>query len=164
MLGGDTEWLDANNDGEIDDYDKVITGNAIPDYFFGLNTTFRYKNISLNVLFNGQIGNEIYNYVRADQNRNNSTYSPPIWDMIRNAWWKPGDVAIYPNVKDKDTRGSMSHTHNSLYIEDGSFIRLTSARLNYTLPTEIARKWRLNAASLFLYWNQPAHLDQLFLV
>ncbi|MBO9632783.1 MAG: TonB-dependent receptor [Chitinophagaceae bacterium] len=151
LLGGDTEWQDVNNDGEIDDYDKVIAGNAIPDFFFGVNTTIRYKNLSLYVLFNGQIGNDIYNLVRADQNRNNSTYSPPIWDMIKNAWWKAGDEAIYPNVKAKDDRGGMSYQYNSLYVEDGSFIRLTSARLNYMLPSEIARKWKLNNASIFLY-------------
>jgi TonB-linked SusC/RagA family outer membrane protein len=151
LVGGDTEWLDVNNDGEIDDLDKVIAGNGIPDYFFGFNTTFRYKNFSLNVLFNGQIGNEIYNNVRNDQNRNNSTYSPPIWDAIKNAWWKPGDVAIYPRFAAKDERGGMSPGYNSLYLEDGSFIRLTSARLNYALPAEMTRKWKLNNANIFLY-------------
>lgn len=151
LLGGDTEWYDVNNDGIIDDYDKVIAGNAIPDYFFGFNTTFRYKNISLNLLFNGQIGNEIYNNVRGDQNRNNSTYSPPIWDAIKNAWWKQGDVAIYPRFASKDDRGSMSPGYNSLYLEDGSFIRLTSARLNYTVPSELVRKWKLSSANIFLY-------------
>lgn len=151
LVGGDTEWLDVNNDGEIDDLDKVIAGNGIPDYFFGFNTTFRYKNFSLNVLFNGQIGNEIYNYVRNDQNRNNSTYSPPIWDAIKNAWWKPGDVAIYPRFAAKDERGGMSLGYNSLYLEDGSFIRLTSARLNYALPSQIAKKWRMNNANIFIY-------------
>lgn len=151
LLGGDTEWLDVNNDGEIDDLDKVIAGNGIPDYFFGFNTTFRYKNFSLNVLFNGQIGNKIYNYVRNDQNRNNSTYSPPIWDAIVNAWWNPGDVAIYPRFAAKDDRGSMSLGYNSLYLEDGSFIRLSSARLNYALSGKIAKKWKLNNANIFLY-------------
>ncbi len=151
LLGGDTEWLDVNNDGVIDDYDKVIAGNGIPDYFFGFNTTIRYKNLSLFVLFNGQIGNEIYNNVRNDQNRNNSTYSPPIWDAIENAWWEPGDVAIYPRFAAKDTRGSMSPGYNSLYLEDGSFIRLTSVRLNYTIPKEIVSKWKINSASVFLY-------------
>jgi len=151
LLGGDTEWMDINNDGEIDDLDKVIAGNGIPDYFFGFNTTLRYKNFTLNVLFNGQIGNEIYNYVRNDQNRNNSTYSPPIWDAIKNAWWKPGDVAIYPRFAAKDERGGMSLGYNSLYLEDGSFIRLASARLNYTLPGNLAKKWKLNTANIFLY-------------
>jgi hypothetical protein len=45
----------------------------------------------------------------------------------------------------------MSLGYNSLYLEDGSFIRLTSARLNYALPGNIAKKWRLNNANIFLY-------------
>ncbi len=151
LEGGDTEWFDVNNDGVIDDLDKMICGNAVPDYYFGISTTIRYKNFSLNVLFNGQFGNDIYNYVRNDQNRNNSTYSPPIWDAILYSWQKQGDESIYPLFSRKDGRGSMSLGYNSLYLEDGSFIRLSSARLNYNLESRVAKRMRLNSASIFLY-------------
>lgn len=151
LKGGDTEWRDVNNDNVIDDRDKVIFGNAIPDYYFGITTTFRYKNWSLNVLVNGQIGNEIYNKVRNDQNTNSSTYSPPIWDAIANSWWKPGDIAKYPYFPDKDTRGSISPGYNSLYVEDGSFIRLSSMRLNYQFKPELMKRLKMSNASVFLY-------------
>lgn len=151
LEGGDTEWLDLNNDGLIDDVDKVICGNAIPDYYFGVSTTIRYKNFSLNVLFNGQIGNKLYNYVRNDQNRNNSTYSPPIWDAILYSWKQQGDVSQYPLFSRKDARGGMSLGYNSLYLEDGSFIRLASTRLNYNLESKWTKRMKLMAASVFLY-------------
>jgi TonB-linked SusC/RagA family outer membrane protein len=153
LQGGDTEWLDLNNDGVIDEADKIIVGNGIPDYFFGISNTFRYKNFSLNVLFNGQFGNEIYNAVRNGQNTASSTYTPPIWDAVLTSWKKQGDVTQYPLFTRRDTRGSISNGYNSLYLEDGSFIRLSSLRLNYTLEQKWAKAARLKSASVYIYGN-----------
>jgi hypothetical protein len=47
LQGGDTEWKDVNNDGIIDEADKIIDGNGLPDYYFGITNTVRYKNFSL---------------------------------------------------------------------------------------------------------------------
>jgi TonB-linked SusC/RagA family outer membrane protein len=153
LQGGDTQWLDANNDGIIDEADKVIVGNGIPDYFFGISNTVRYKNFSLNFLFNGQMGNEIYNAVRNGQNTASSTYTPPIWDAVITSWKKQGDITQYPLFTRRDTRGSISNGYNSLYVEDGSFIRLSSVRLNYNLESRWAKAARLKNASIYVYGN-----------
>jgi hypothetical protein len=153
LQGGDTEWLDVNNDFIIDEADKVIAGNGLPDCFFGISTTVRYKNFSLNFLFNGQFGNDIYNNVRNQQNENRSTYTPPIWDAVLYAWRKQGDVTVYPYFNRRDDRGSISTGYNSLYIEDGSFIRLSSVRLNYNLHQKIVKILKIKNAGLFVYGN-----------
>jgi TonB-dependent starch-binding outer membrane protein SusC len=153
LQGGDTEWFDRNNDGIIDEEDKMIVGNGIPDYFFGISNTVRYKNFSLNFLFNGQMGNEIFNLVRNQQNNTSSTYTPPIWDAVITAWQKQGDLSQYPVWNRRDTRGNISSGYNSLYIEDGSFIRLTSLRLNYNLEQKFAKAARLKNASIYVYGN-----------
>jgi hypothetical protein len=54
---------------------------------------------------------------------------------IYNSWHKQGDIAVYPNFPDKDTYGSISNGTNSLYLENGAFIRLSSARLTYNLSS-----------------------------
>ena len=153
LQGGDTEWFDKNNDGIIDEADKVIVGNGLPDYFFGLSNTVRYKNFSLNFMFTGQMGNEIFNLVRNAQNNTSSTYTPPIWDAVLTAWKQQGDVSKYPIWNRRDTRGNISSGYNSLYIEDGSFIRLTSVRLNYNLEQRFAKAARLKNASVYVYGN-----------
>jgi TonB-dependent starch-binding outer membrane protein SusC len=153
LQGGDTEWQDTNHDGIIDEADKVIVGNGLPDYFFGINNTVRYKNFSLNFLFTGQMGNEIFNLVRNQQNNTSSTYTPPIWDAVLTSWKQQGDVTKYPLFNRRDTRGSISSGYNSLYIEDGSFIRLTSMRLNYNLEQKWAKAARLKNASVYVYGN-----------
>ncbi|NCI47412.1 SusC/RagA family TonB-linked outer membrane protein [Sediminibacterium sp. WSJ-3] len=153
LQGGDTEWLDVNKDGIIDETDKVIGGNGLPTRFFGISNTFRYKNISLNIFINGQFGNDIYNLVRNQQNENRSTYTPPIWDAVLYAWRKQGDATVYPYFNRRDDRGSISTGYNSLYVEDGSFIRLSSVRLNYTFAPKLVNKVKLKGASVYVYGN-----------
>jgi TonB-dependent starch-binding outer membrane protein SusC len=153
LQGGDTEWQDVDNNGIIDEADKVIYGNGLPDYFFGIGNTVRYKNFSLSFLFNGQFGNEIYNLTANQQNQNSSTYTPPIWDAVLTSWRQQGDVTKYPLFSRRDTRGSMSVGYNSLYVEDGSFIRLSSVRLNYNLDQKFAKAAHLKNASVYVYGN-----------
>lgn len=153
LQGGDTEWLDLNNDGIIDEADKVIAGNGLPDYFFGIFNTVRYKNFSLSFLINGQFGNDIYNLVKNQQNENRSTYTPPIWDAVLTSWKKQGDITKYPLFTRRDDRGSISTGYNSLYIEDGSFIRLSSVRLNYNIEQKWAKTIHIKGASVYVYGN-----------
>lgn len=153
LQGGDTEWRDLDNNGIIDEADKVIYGNGLPDYFFGISNTVRYKNFSLSFLFNGQFGNEIYNLVRNQQNNASSTYTPPIWDAVIYSWKKQGDITPYPLFTRRDDRGSISTGYNSLYVEDGSFIRLSSARLNYNVDQKYAKAAHLKNASVYIYGN-----------
>jgi TonB-linked SusC/RagA family outer membrane protein len=153
LQGGDTEWQDTNKDGIIDDADKVVDGNGLPSYYFGITNMFKYKNFSLSFVFTGQVGNEIYNKARGDQNTYSSTYSPPIWDCALTVWRNPGDLSQFPLASRKDTRGAISAGYNSLYIEDGSFIRLQNARFNYTLVPALAKKFYMDAVNLFIYGN-----------
>ena len=99
------------------------------------------------------MGNEIFNLVRNQQNNTSSTYTPPIWDAVITAWQNQGDLSQYPVWNRRDTRGNISSGYNSLYIEDGSFIRLTSLRLNYNLEQRFAKAARLKNASIYVYGN-----------
>ncbi|MBN9298176.1 MAG: TonB-dependent receptor [Filimonas sp.] len=153
LLGGDTEWLDLNNDGVIDDKDRVIAGNAVPKQFFGFINTFRYKNFTLNFMFNGNLGYQIYNGVKNAQNANSSTYSPPSWDAILGSWQKQGDIATYPYFPAKDTRYGIRNGINSLYVEDGSFIRLTSAKLTYTFSGKFIQQVKMKSLGVYIFGN-----------
>ncbi len=150
LKGGDAEWLDLKEDGVIDDADRQILGNATPDFYMGIMNNFRYKSFTLSFLFNGSFGGEVYNSLLQTQNKpsNTGAGSP---DMVYNSWRKPGDIAKYPYYIEKDNRGNLKTDQNSLYIEDASFIRLSSARLAYRLNPEWSKKVYLRAVTAYVY-------------
>lgn len=153
LKGGETIWQNTYKDSVIDDRDRVIAGNGIPKYYFGFINTFRYKNFTLNFMLNGAFGYQIYNKIKNDQNTFSSSYSPPIWDAVLYSWHQPGDNVPYPDFKQiqKDVNGDVRSGMNSLYLEDGSFIRLSSARLAYTLEDKLAGKLRMKGATVYIF-------------
>ena len=146
------EWEEVDVDGVIDDNDRQILGNAQPDYYFGIINTLNYKQLSLNFIFNGTIGGKVYNSFKQGLTNNSSSNGPALPEAIYGAWVKQGqEGAIYPYFPDKDTRGSQRGSGNSYFLEDASFIRLTSAKLTYRVTPAIAKKVFLNNASVFVY-------------
>ena len=151
LKGGSVIWQDVNNDGVIDANDKQILGNGVPKYYFGLTNFFTYKQFSLNVTVNGQVGNKVYNQTANNQNANGSTYSPPTVDAIYHSWLNEGDIAKYPLFTNKDTYGDISSGLNSLYLQDGSFIRLANVKFTYTLDRKIAARIKARSVAFYVY-------------
>ncbi|MFL5773627.1 MAG: SusC/RagA family TonB-linked outer membrane protein, partial [Flavisolibacter sp.] len=151
LKGGDTEWIDVNNDGIIDDADRMILGNAQPDFYFGFINTFTYRQFSLNVIVNGAVGGKVYNSFKQNLTNNSSSNGPALPEAIYGAWALQGDIATYPYFPDKNNRGSQRPNGNSLFIEDASFVRLSSARLSYRFKPSMAKKAFMSNASLYVY-------------
>ncbi|OCX52502.1 hypothetical protein BEL04_13660 [Mucilaginibacter sp. PPCGB 2223] len=158
LNGGATIWQDINNDGVIDENDRQVLGNGIPKVFWGITNFFTYKGFTLNVTFNASFGNKIYNSIANGLNLESSNYTPPTVAAIYNSWIHPGDVAIYPNMNGsvKDTYGSIANGENSLYLENGAFIRLTSAKLTYNLPKSLLSKAKIQTFNVYVYGNNLA--------
>lgn len=151
LKGGNVIWQDTNNDGVIDANDKVSAGNGIPNFYFGITNFFSYKQFTLNITIKGQYGNKVYNQTANSQNANGSTYSPPTVDAIYNSWQHQGDIAKYPLFTNKDTYGDVSSGLNSLYLEDGAFIRLANVKLTYTLSQKITSKLKARNINFYVY-------------
>jgi TonB-linked SusC/RagA family outer membrane protein len=144
LKGGDTEWQNMNGDSTIDDADRHITGNAQADFYFGIINTVTYKQFSLSFLINGSFGGQIYNTLLYNANNPSNTGAGNP-ELVYNVWRKQGDIAKYPFYPAKDDRGSLRANGNSLYIEDGSFIRLSSVKLSWVLSR--APSMRQNGSS-----------------
>ncbi|MES2418842.1 MAG: TonB-dependent receptor [Bacteroidota bacterium] len=151
LKGGDAIFDNYTKDGIIDDADRQVIGNAIPDYFLGFINTFTYKRLSLNVIFNATIGGQIYNAFKESFSTFGSSNGTAFPEAIYGAWRKEGDIAIYPYFPTKDNNGNQKRGVNSYYLEDASFLRLSSARLNYSLPPALANKILLKGLSMFVY-------------
>jgi TonB-linked SusC/RagA family outer membrane protein len=152
LLGGDVEWVDVNNDGIIDDADRMVIGNAQPDYYFGIINNFSYKQWTLNVIVNGTVGGQVYNTFKQNLTNNSSSNGPALPEAIYGAWVRQGQTdATYPYFPDKDQRGSQRPNGNSFFLEDASFFRLSSVRLSYRFKSAIAKKAFMQNASVYVY-------------
>jgi len=150
LKGGDTEWQNMNGDSVIDEADRHIIGNARPDFYLGIINTITYKQFSLSFLVNASFGAQIYNTLLYNAN-NPSNTGPGNPELIYNVWRKQGDIAKYPYYPSKDDRGSLRKDGNSLYIEDGSFIRLSSLKLAYSLKPAIANRIFTKGLTIYLF-------------
>lgn len=150
LKGGDAEWEEVKADGVIDDEDRQILGNATPDFYLGVTNNLRYKSFALSFTFNGSFGGEVYNTLLQSQNNpsNTGAGSP---DMVYNSWRKQGDIAKYPYYIEKNNRGNLKTNQNSIYIEDASFFRLSSARLSYQIDEKWAKMVHLRRISTYVY-------------
>lgn len=150
--GGDMIWHDANGDFVIDDQDRVVLGNAQPDFTANLFNQIDYKGFSLSFNFYVQWGNEIYDYVRYDEGDFNGSNQTPDRLIIQAAWEKPGDITWVPRVPQARQAGNMREI-SSIYIENGSFIRLRNARLTYRLNPSVTERLKLKGLSFYVYGN-----------
>ncbi len=142
-------------------------GNALPDFQGGITSTFSYKGISLYVNVAYQYGNDIYNFTRIfmdhDGHEPYYNYMKPKDDWYR--WQRPGDVATHPSMQNAE----LSRENSSRFLEDGSFIKIRSLRLNYSFPKTLANKLKLQdlnvslgAENLFTFskfWGQDPEVN-----
>ncbi|WP_052188271.1 TonB-dependent receptor [Cellulophaga sp. Hel_I_12] len=129
-------WLleDREPDGVINQNDKTIIGNPNPDYVFGWNNDFTFKNFTLNVFIQGSQGNDILNALRTITNMgfdNNESYKNQTVDWYRNRWTpeNPTNNILYPSIN------TPSPDAGNYMVEDGSYIRLKNLSLRYSIPS-----------------------------
>lgn len=120
-LPGEFKYMDIyNEDGmaTINEDDRCIIGDPNPDWTASLALNASWKNLDLSVFFNGVFGNDVLNTKRFDQPNN----SP-----LR--WTEDNPTNKYPRLNsNRQTKLS------DWWIEDGSFVRLQTITLGYTLP------------------------------
>ncbi len=78
---GDVHFVDHNNDGIINELDKVVIGNPNPDLYGNIFANLTYKRFTLNAGFNFSLGNDVYNYQRSILNSGSNFYNqqwPPL--------------------------------------------------------------------------------------
>ena len=147
--GGDAIWLDANGDGVIDDTDRVILGNAQPNWTAGWINSFTYKDITLSFNFYFSYGGNLYNQGRWINGRFTTSGATPDPYMIHHAWWHPGDVTDVPLPLNNGMENMREL--NSFFIEDASFIRLRNARVSYKLPAAWLSRFGVSAVNVYAY-------------
>lgn len=128
---GDIKFVDANNDGVINDDDRVFQGSPFPDFTFALNGNMRYKNFDLSIGLQGVLGNKIYNATR--QTLEDVTKGSNFLASCLDYWTPENKNASHPRLTwDDPNRNTRSESDR--YLENGSYLRLRSVQLGYTFP------------------------------
>ena len=127
---GDVHFADLNNDGLISDADRSVIGDPNPDIYGNVFTTLAYKRLRLDVNFNYSLGNDVFNYMR-QQMESGSRYMNQTTAMTRR-WQTEGQLTDMPRATFQDPMGNSRFSDR--WIEDGSYLRLKTVTLSYTLP------------------------------
>ncbi len=168
---GDQKYKDLNGDGIIDENDRTVIGNPMPDFTFGFNNTFRWKGFDLNIFFNGSYGNDVLNYLSINMTNMKSTWTNQLAVVKDRAQIIPVDASkVYPdgqswlddvtNQKVANPSATIPAAHlndpadndriSDRYVEDGSYIRLKNITLGYTLEKKWLQKLRLENVRIYV--------------
>ena len=124
--------------------DRVVIGDANPNFIYGMTNNVSYKSLSLSVFLQGSQGNDMLNASRMEIEgmtgpQNQST-------AVLRRWRQPGDQTDIP----KASWGSYDNSRiSSRFIEDGSYLRLKSVTLSYQLPKAWTDKVKMQNVKLY---------------
>ena len=124
----------------IDDNDRQIIGDPNPDFTFGINNTFSYKNFDLNVFFQGAVGGDIFNLTAIQLYNGDSNAVTELLDS-----WTPQNTDT--DIPRAAIRG---RERSSRFVEDGSYLRLKNLSLGYNLPENLMRNIGFSSARVSL--------------
>lgn len=131
---GDIKFADINSDNVIDDKDRSHLGSPFPDFIYGLNANFTYKNFDLSVLAQGVQGNDVYflfgNFAYETQSRGFNSYKD-----ILNRWTPSNTNTDIPKVSLDDRNGN--RRISTRFLEDGSYIKIRNITLGYNFKSLI---------------------------
>ena len=123
-------FVDQNGDGVINNEDKVVIGNPHPDFTYGFTAGAKYKNFDVTLFLQGSHGNDIYKGMfRYDLNTTNLPTS------ALDRWTGEGSTNEAPRVTHADL--NQNNRVSDRFIEDGSYLRVKSLMVGYTLPSEV---------------------------
>lgn len=133
---GNFIFTDTDGNGIVNAEDKVILGNPIPDFSYGLNLNLAYKDFDMTMFFQGVAGNEIFNQMKYTYYFD---YSNNCVTDVLNAWSETNKDTNIPIMKTANTNGGNS-LPSEFYVENGAYFRCKNLQIGYTLPKKVLDK------------------------
>lgn len=154
---GDVRWVDTNNDGVINDKDKVMMGSYEPRHTFAFGATANWRGFDLSVMFQGVAGNYIYNGMKhigmkGADGANMVTDVLGAWDFNPNS--------RYPRLPLQTDSNSNYSNFSDLFLEKGDYLRMKNLTLGYTVPKSLLQRAGLEDVRLRAYVS----IDNVFTI
>ncbi len=159
VVAGNSKYTDVNKDGVINEEDQGIIGCGQPTFNWGWNNTFTYKNFDLSFFFVGYHGFDIYNATRQiGLNGIQSQQVAPVTPLNdwKNHWTPENTDTDIPRWDGEGTENKdMFSTH---FVENGSFVKMKSITLGYTIPERICHNWSISSLRVYVSIQNPFHI------
>lgn len=175
---GSMKIKDVNGDGVINLDDRTIIGNANPKHTGGIVINGNYSNFDFSAGFNWSYGNDVYNANKIEHTSAtaNNQYRNLITEMEGGVRWTNIDPTTGVLVTDPTELAALnanttmwSPYNNYVFtdwaVEDGSFIRLNTLTLGYSLPKDLLKTFGISrlrfytTASNVFVWTKYSGFD-----
>ncbi|MBT1685007.1 SusC/RagA family TonB-linked outer membrane protein [Dawidia soli] len=145
---GDAVYEDVDGVPGITVNDRQLIGSIWPKYFGGITNEVTYKGFDLNVFFAFSYGNKVYNHNKFfGEGGGARDASRVIFASNLARWQKPGDITDVP--RPQVTNVNNYRDGGSRWLEDGSYLRLRSLTLGYTLPSSVTERLKLEKLRIY---------------
>lgn len=131
---GDIRFKDTNDDGTINDGDRVYCGSPFPDFTYSLNGSVTYRNFDFAITLQGVLGNKIYNATRLELE--DVTRGTNYLSDVLDSWSETNHNASVPRLVWTDPNRN-ARSESDRFLESGSYLRLRTIQLGYTLPKNL---------------------------
>ena len=134
-----------------------FNGTAVPDFFGGINNTFRYKNWSASVLLSYSVGGQFYDGTYASLMSADPNGRASHTDLL-SRWRQPGDITNVPRMD--VTTAAQSDGGSDRWLVDASYLNIRSINLSYTLTKPMLERLKVKGATVYLagenmgWWSQ----------
>lgn len=125
---GDVHFVDTNEDGIINEQDKVRLGSSMPNFYGGFNLSARYKKFALDANFAYSVGAKVYNATRRQMESMDNFYNQST--AVLNRWQVEGQQTSMPRASYGDPLGN--NLFSDRWIESGDYLKLRSVKLTYS--------------------------------
>lgn len=158
---GSMKLEDTNQDGSVTVSDRTIIGNTTPKHTGGFSLNSRIYSFDIGAYFNWSFGNDIYNANKIEYTSTSKYHSRNMistmqigerWNNLRPNGTISNDAA---ELEAMNTNTTLWSPYMSQYVlsdwavEDGSFLRLGTLTLGYTLPKAISQKLRMKSLRIY---------------
>jgi TonB-dependent starch-binding outer membrane protein SusC len=138
------EMTETTND--FNAAERMVVGDPNPQFIGGITNNFSFGNFDASFLFQGVFGNQIFDGGGGFFAANGDWFDNSTRDQMAR-WQNPGDITMIPQARLGACNGCQA---SSRYLSDGSYVRLRTLSVGYSLPSNLISKLKISSARFYL--------------
>jgi len=151
---GDLRFADLDADGKVTDADRTFIGSYLPKFSYALNYSARYKGFDASLFLQGVQGNKIFNAARIISEGMARLFGSGT--AVLNAWSPTNTNTNIPRAVSGDPNQNVRPS--TRWVEDGSYLRLKSIIIGYTISNKVLQSVTKGAVSSFRLYISSQNL------